>query len=68
MYREYCEICGQPIKNIDFYVAVKGGAICPACLLRQNVSGMDDEQEHTKALEQTIMLANRMNNERQVFF
>lgn len=32
MSRQYCELCGQPIEAVDFYLEMKGGTICPSCV------------------------------------
>ncbi|MGE4552817.1 MAG: hypothetical protein AB7D57_06875 [Desulfovibrionaceae bacterium] len=28
-----CDFCGKPIASLDFYLTIKGGALCPDCLL-----------------------------------
>lgn len=68
MQREYCEICGQPIKNIDFYLAIKGGVICPACMLMQRTARMDGRQNHDAELQYAVIPGNSMTVERQLFF
>ncbi|MBU1247158.1 MAG: hypothetical protein KKB70_00555 [Proteobacteria bacterium] len=68
MIREHCEVCGQPIRNIDFYLAIKGGVICPTCMLTQRTARFADRQDADTAARYADIPANQMSVERQLFF
>lgn len=68
MTRESCEICGQPLRNIDFYLAIKGGVICPSCMLTQRSVRGHERQIPDSRVEQASYAPNQMTYERQLFF
>ncbi|MGE4291062.1 MAG: hypothetical protein AB7E32_02520 [Desulfovibrio sp.] len=44
MYRQYCDICHQPIESMDFHLRIKGGCICPACVPLVRSVALEDSQ------------------------
>ncbi len=68
MSRQHCEICGQPIGNIDFYLTIKEGTICPACLLAQRTANYVERQDYDTASQYAAIPGNQLSGERQLFF